>query len=90
MGPGFTPLNATSLAGGEHEQLLAAFGECQEGRCSCPTDEYQKLASIDVQESADVIRLHLKVKPGEAIDTSQIAACLDYTTATVSQHKPHS
>lgn len=76
-----------SEARGEQDQLLAAFGECQEGRCSCPTDEYQKLASIDVQTSADVIRLQLESKPGETIDTSQIAACLEYTMATVTQRR---
>jgi hypothetical protein len=64
-------------------QLLEAFSECQEGHCSCPTAEYEKLASIDVQRTGDDIRLRLEAKPGETIDTSQIAACLDYTTAKV-------
>ena len=42
--------------------------------------EYQKLASMDIQQAGDVITLRLEAKPGETFDTSEIAACLDYTT----------
>ena len=47
-------IEVTDVAGQEQE-LLEAFGECQAGQCSCPTDEYQKLASMDVQHTRDVI-----------------------------------
>ena len=30
------------------EQFLETFGECQAGRCACPTDEYAKLAAMEV------------------------------------------
>ena len=66
--------------GAKAEKLLRALGECQTGQCSCPTDEYQKLASMDIQQAGDVISLRLEAKPGETFDTSEIAACLDYTT----------
>lgn len=66
--------------GGQAELLLQAFGECQAGQCSCPTDEYQKLASMDIEQSGDAIKLRLQPKPGEEFNTSEIAACLDYTT----------
>jgi hypothetical protein len=36
--------------GGQQDDLLAAFAECQSGRCSCPTEEYQKVASMEVQQ----------------------------------------
>jgi hypothetical protein len=62
------------------EDLVQAFGECKEGNCSCPTDEYEKLASMDVEQSGEVIRLRLAAKAGEKFDPSEIAACLDYTT----------
>ena len=65
--------------GDSAEKLLQAIGACQEGRCSCPTDEYQKLASLDIDQSADGIRLRLEAKPGETFGTSEIAACLDHT-----------
>lgn len=76
-------IEVTDVAGQEQE-LLEAFGECQAGQCSCPTDEYQKLASMDVQHTGDVIRIRLEPKAGQVLDTRQIAACLDYTTATAS------
>jgi hypothetical protein len=72
-------------AGGQQDQLLEAFGECQAGQCSCPTDEYKKLALMDVQQAGDLIRLRLEAKPGEKIDTSEIAACLDYVTAKLTE-----
>ena len=76
-------IDVTDVAGQEQE-LLEAFGECQAGQCSCPTDEYQKLASMDVQHTREVIRIRLEPKAGQVLDTRQIAACLDCTTATAS------
>lgn len=74
-----------SEVGGKQDQLLEAFGECQAGRCSCPTDEYEKLASMDIEQAGDNVRLRLEAKPGEKFDTSEIAACLDYTTAKLTE-----
>lgn len=69
--------------GGHQDQLVQAFGECQAGQCSCPTNEYEKLASMEVEQGEDLIRIRLEPKPGEKFNTSEIAACLDYTTAKV-------
>ena len=66
--------------GANAQKLLRALRECQAGQCSCPTDEYQKLASMDIQLAGDVISLRLEAKPRETFGTSEIAACLDYTT----------
>jgi hypothetical protein len=76
--------------GKNQDQLLEAFGECQAGQCSCPTNEYDKLESMEVEQGEDLIRLRLEPKPGRQLDTSQIAACLDYTTAAIapSQNDP--
>jgi len=41
-------IEVTDVAG---QELFEAFRECQAGQCSCPTDEYQKLASMDVQHT---------------------------------------
>lgn len=38
-------------------KLLEAFAECQAGHCTCPTDEYQKVAGMDVRSAADEITL---------------------------------
>ena len=66
------------MAGHERE-LLESFGECQEGRGSCPTDKYHKVAAMDVRTREDQIAIHLESKPGGDFDASEIAACLDYT-----------
>jgi hypothetical protein len=76
-------VEVTDVAG-HQEQLLQAFGECQAGRCSCPTDEYQKMLSMELEQTEDRVRLRLEAKPGEEFDTSEIAACLEYTTANLS------
>jgi uncharacterized protein (DUF433 family) len=77
-------------AGDHQDQLIEAFGECQAGQCSCPTNEYDKLESMEVEQGEGVIRMRLEPKPGEKLDKSQIAACLDYTTATLSPSQERS
>lgn len=74
-----------AVVGGRQQQLMQAFGECQAGECSCPTNEYEKLAAMEVKEEGGLIRIHLEPKPGEKIDAAEIAACLDYTTAKVAE-----
>ena len=65
--------------GGHHDALLNAFEDCATGQCSCPTDQFEKLASIDVQRYEDQIALHLESRDGARFDPSAIAACLDHT-----------
>jgi hypothetical protein len=69
--------------GSQQDALLTAFAECQSGRCTCPTDEYQKVASMQVQPDEDRVTLRLRPKPDTAFDTAQIAACLDHTVGNV-------
>lgn len=71
-------IEITGVAG-HQEELLEAFGQCQQGQCSCPTDEYEKVASMDVEPAGDRIAIRLAAKPGTTLDTAGIAACLDYT-----------
>jgi hypothetical protein len=68
---------------GRAEALLDAFGECQSGRCTCPTDAYRKLESMEARHTGDTITLRLEAKPGSSLDTAAIAACLDHTVARV-------
>lgn len=65
--------------GDAKQELLTAFGECQAGQCSCPTNEYEKVERMDVESSVDVIAIRLQAKPGTQFDTQDIAACLDHT-----------
>lgn len=69
--------------GNKKEKLLEAFHECQEGRCSCPTEEYKKLESLDIERDDHNIRLHLKTKQGQKINKTEIEKCLDYTSRRV-------
>ena len=68
---------------GKQEHLLKAFRECQQGRCICPTREYSKLDSMEIESDEDVIKLKLKSKPNEKIDASEIGRCLEYTRGKV-------
>ena len=47
----------------EEQKLLEAFDDCRSGRCSCPTDQYDKLASMDVDRADDSITLRLDPSP---------------------------
>ena len=61
------------------DKLLQAFQECQEGRCTCPTQEYSKLDSLVIESDEDTIKLKLKSKPDVKFDESEIGKCLEYT-----------
>jgi hypothetical protein len=77
-------IQVTDVAG-QQRQLLEAFQECQSGCCTCPTEEYQKLAGMQVTQAADQVVLRLQAKPGMRFDTSEISACLEHTIAKVEQ-----
>jgi hypothetical protein len=72
---------------GQEKALLQAFEECRQGRCSCPTSEYGKLAGMAVDQTADGIHLQLKAKAGEALDAAEIGRCLDHTAAKTGDAK---
>ena len=65
----------------QERELLEAFDECRSGRCACPTDQYDKLASMQVQRGDRAITLKLEPKPGERFDTAQLQTCLEHTIA---------
>ena len=67
------------------KELLEAFQECQEGRCSCPTEEYKKLESLEIKHNDEKIELHLKSKDGSKLDKTEINKCLEYTEKRANQ-----
>ena len=75
---GIVAIEITGVAGRQAE-LLEAFGECQRGQCSCPTNEYEKVAAMAVEPADDRIDIRLEAKPATTLDASEIEACLDYT-----------
>ena len=68
-----------SGVGGLEKELLEAFQECQQGTCTCPTDQYENVASMTVIANERRIAIHLEPKPGAQLEVSEIATCLDYT-----------
>ena len=77
-------INVTELDG-KKEELLEAFQECSEGRCSCPTQEYQKVEKMNVIDTEGTIQLSITSKANEVIDTKEIEKCLEYTKNKVSK-----
>ncbi|PLX70951.1 MAG: hypothetical protein C0602_02645 [Denitrovibrio sp.] len=69
----------------DKEKLLKAFQECSEGRCTCKTDEYQKLESLEIGQSEDGISINLKSKTGEKLDVSEINKCLIQTSQDINK-----
>jgi hypothetical protein len=63
----------------QERKLREAFDDCRSGRCTCPTDQYDKLASMQVERGEDAITLKLEPKPGERFDTAELANCLEHT-----------
>ncbi len=68
---------------GRQEELLEVFQKCQEGCCTCPTQEYSKLDSLVIENDEDTIRLKLKSKSNEKFDKSEISKCLEYAKGKV-------
>ena len=72
---------------GQKEELLQAFQQCQQGQCACPTDEYHKLDSIQLDQGEDSIQINLIAKPGAEIDPQEINRCLDFTIQSANEKK---
>jgi len=72
---------------GKEEHLLTEFQACQEGLCSCPSDEYDKLESLEVDHSAGKIHLRLSAKSGHTLDKAEIEKCLDHAETTLCPKK---
>ena len=77
-------INITEVKGKKNE-LLEAFQECSEGRCSCPTQEYEKVETLNIIDNEKSIQLSIKSKENEVIDTKEIEKCLEYTKNKVSK-----
>jgi len=71
-------INITELEG-KKEELLEAFNECSEGRCTCPTQEYTKIETLNIVDSEDKIQLSIISRQNEVIDTKEIEKCLEHT-----------
>jgi hypothetical protein len=64
---------------GPVEPVLEALSACQAGRCGCPSDQYDKLRSLEVHEADGELRIEMRAKEDEVIDEAEVRRCLDYT-----------
>lgn len=69
--------------GSKQAALLKEFNECAEGRCTCPTTQYEKVESMQVTPGQDQLSITLTAKPGEAMDHADFNRCLEHTTRKV-------
>jgi hypothetical protein len=71
---------------GEHtRQLLASLQDCQQGRCGCPTEEYERLEGMTIHTDFDELTIRIHPRTGLRLDTGKLQACLDFTI-TEAQH----
>ncbi len=68
-----------SVAPEQQAKLLEELGKCASGTCSCPSTQYDKLASINVSPGAAGVSVELKAKSGERLDIEDVRRCLDHT-----------
>ena len=79
-------INITDLNGEkEKSKLIEAFQECSEGRCTCPTEEYEKVETLKILGTDKTIQLSIKSKENSVINTKEIEKCLEYTKDKVSK-----
>lgn len=60
-------------------QLIEELQKCATGKCSCPTDEYDKVDSFHVSVDSEAIKVFITTKEGESIDSEEIEKCLQHT-----------
>ena len=67
----------------DRDIILKNLQDCQEGNCTCPTNEYEKLAKIDitVKDESNEIFVDLIPKTGKEISINEIEKCLDHTAS---------
>jgi hypothetical protein len=73
--------------GNKQQQVLESLQACAEGKCSCPTSQYEKLDAIQISPSPGSVSIELKAKAGETIKQYDIEKCLDYTAEQVAKSK---
>ena len=71
--------------GDKQAKVLESLQACAEGRCACPTSQYEKLDAIKVTPADDRISVELKSKEGETIAQADIERCLEYTSQQVAK-----
>jgi hypothetical protein len=73
---------------GKQPRVLKSLQACAEGHCTCPTPEYAKLESMQVEQAPQGIQVTLKTKPGQTLERSAIERCVQHTLDEAGEPKP--
>ena len=66
-------------------EVLKAFQDCKDGKCSCKSSEYEKVESFEVKTNSSGVELSIKAKNDEVIDSGEIENCLQHTKEKLSE-----
>ena len=60
----------------DKDDVIEMLQSCAEGACSCSSDEYTKVETMQILSGPSSIQLDISVKAGEFIDVNCISECL--------------
>ncbi|MEG3640985.1 hypothetical protein [Magnetococcus sp. PR-3] len=67
----------------EKAALLQQFQACQSGQCTCPSDAYNQLDKMDVQQVNGHIKIEMTAKEGMQLKAGEVARCIAFTGKTI-------
>ena len=76
-----------SIMDSDKGKLIEEFSKCKQGNCGCPTKEYEKLESLNIEEKPNSISMNLKSKEKQKFDLNEINKCLNYTFEKIEREK---
>ena len=81
-----------SEIGDDKDLILKSLYDWKDGKCSCPTNEYEKLETLDINSDDNLqeIIVDLGPKKDERIAISDIENCLNYTASQISKKNSES
>lgn len=72
--------------GSSKSAVASQLNDCATGSCTCSTEEFQKVDSIEVHDTGDGLEVDVRTKTGESIDPSCVQECLGESAATSAEN----
>lgn len=63
----------------DKEKLLEYFNNCKDGKCTCPTEEYYKIETMNINENNGYLNISLNPKIDEELNVDELSECVNYT-----------